>query len=246
MKKIINYTAILLGIIAFNSCSSDKVSGSIDIESYIFKSALSSAENQVFVEVTGANNVEGTHNTVQVDFVGDDIQPFAIDGSNFITDLFSENILYIGAGENMNMTNVTSIGNVKEVIYQGISEEVYVPRLVEVPENLFTNGLFVDISKENGITIPWTQDSYNPFGKIFLVVINRGERFSNIEDNPFGVISEVITDDEESFTISPDALADFEIGDGLDIYIARGNEVQINDTAFVFYNINSFFGRIIN
>ena len=245
MKKILNYAAILLGVVVFISCESDKVLDSNDLESYIFKSNLSEADNQVFVEVTGVNNMETALSTVQVDFM-QDIQPFIIDGVNFNSELFFENNLYIGAGENMNMTNVTSLGNMKEISFQEITEEIYVPKLVEVPQSLFTNNLFVDISKENGITIPWIQDNANPFGKIFLVVINRGERFSNDIDNPSGVISEVINDENESFSISPEILSQFEVGNEVDIYLARGNEVQINDTAFVFYNINSFFGRIID
>ena len=245
MKKILNYAAILLSVVVFISCESDKVLDSNDLESYIFKSNLSEADNQVFVEVTGVNNTETVLNAVQVDFM-EDIQPFIIDGANFNSELFFENNLYIGAGENMNMTNVTSLGNMKEISFQEITEEIYVPKLVEVPQSLFTNNLFVDISKENGITIPWIQDNANPFGKIFLVVINRGERFTNDIDNPTGVISEVINDENESFIISPETLSQFEVGNEVDIYLARGNEVQINDTAFVFYNINSFFGRIID
>jgi hypothetical protein len=245
MKKIINYTVIILGIIALNSCSSDQVSDSNEIETYIFKSNLSSVDNQVFVQVTGANNAESVLNTVQVDFT-EDIQPFIIDGSNFNSELFFENNLNIGDQENMNMINVTSLGNLKEVSYQGITEEVYVPKLVEVPQSLFTNNLFVDISKENGITIPWIQDSANPFEKIFLVVVNRGERFSNNADKQSGVISEVINDENQSFIISPEALSDFEVGNEVDVYLARGNEIQIKETAFVFYNINSMFGRIVD
>ena len=245
MKKILNCAAILLSIVVLISCESDKVLDSNNLESYIFKSNLSEADNQVFVEVTGVNNTETVLNAVQVDFM-EDIQPFIIDGANFNSELFFENNLRIGAGENMNMTNVTSLGNIKEISYQEITQEVYVPNLVEVPQTLFTNNLFVDISKENGITIPWIQDNANPFGKIFLVVINRGERFTNDIDNPTGVISEVINDENESFIISGEDLSAFDVGNEVDIYLARGNEVQINDTAFVFYNINSLSGRIVD
>lgn len=243
MKKIIYHTAILLGIIALNSCSSDQVSDPNSIETYIFKSNLSSVENQVFVQVTGVNNAVSVLNNVQVDFM-EGFQPFKIDGSNFNSGLFVENNLSIGNGENMNMTNVTSLGNLKEISYQGINEEVYVPNLVEVPQSLFTNNLFVDISKANGLTIPCVQDSDNPFSKIFLAIMNRGERF--VDDNAQGVISEILNDENQSFFISPEALSDFEIGNEVDVYLARGNEVQINETAFVFYNINSMFGRIVD
>jgi hypothetical protein len=243
MKNLKNYFLAFLSVAAFTSCSEDNMSHDNNIESFIFKSSLSSAKNQVFVQVTSNNNIITNSCSIQTDFE-ENIVPFSINQHNLNEENFNENYLSIGNGQNTNLTDISELGTSMEVSFQGVTEEVYVPHLVNVPSSLFTNNLFVDISKENGLIIPWTGDSANPFGKIFLVVLNRGDRSGTYR--PTGVISEVLNDESQSFTISPNTLSDFKVGDTIDIYLARGNEVQIEDTAFVFYNINSMPGRIID
>lgn len=107
-----------------------------------------------------------------------------------------------------------------------------------VPESIIlSNKEEIDeIDLEKPLTINWNPDPINPNGKVVVTLINRGSitnenTIVNIDD-----ISYTTTvDDNGQFIIEQSKLSRFQINNNLDVIIARGNQVYLNNTALTVF-----------
>lgn len=242
-----NYKLILLSfiLIASTSCSNDRDEDVNDtIGSFIFKSTLESAANHVFVSSTGSSNIVNGSGTIQTDF-SEQFIPFSL-GTIEITEQMidsDENLIPFRPDKNNNLLFLGELGNYISISHQNESAEFYIPKLVNVTSDSFNNNMLT-LSKSNGIEFNWTPDNLNPIGNLFLVIVNRGDRWSET-DKPTSIVSEILSDEEGNFLLPNTSLNDFSVGDDVDFYIARGNEMLLGETAFTFYNVNTISGKIV-
>lgn len=243
MKKY-NLILILLLIVSLLSIScSSEVDFHESSSSYssIFKSELD-AKNHVFVSATAVENIYSTRGSVQIDFT-EPYEFFDVDGSIFPETSFQDNSIYVTENLNDSLQHIFKLGEPKQIIHKNTDAEIYVPNFVKLNSNLIEVGEFFEISKSRGAELEWEQDFANSNSYLFLVIIDRGE-INSVPTN--AVISKTLEDSSGRVDISPSELNDFSNDGKVDIYLARGNEQMIEDTAFTFYNVNVISAKMID
>jgi len=245
--KIMKNYSILLSLFFISllfSCTADSVDESDRNASSFFPSKFTDATNFVFINTNGAHNMFTNYGNIQTDFE-DSFIPFEINGIEITEDFIDEQEKRIPfrTGKNENLMFLGDLGTTVVIKVASVSSEVYIPKFVDVSSENFINH-DLKISKSNGIVINWVVDVNNPNEDVFLALLNRGFRSSE-GPKPSAVISDMVKDENGSYTISPDSLEGFEIGHVVDFYIGRGNEILKGDTAFIFYNINLIGGTIV-
>jgi hypothetical protein len=179
--------------------------------------------------------------TITPDFE-DVITPFSINEVEFTSADFGDEEFMMVNNDSPKGNSIVQ-GGIVDVSFNGQTGEAYVPKLIELVNVNPSDDIL--ISKTDGITLNWDSDPNNPFETIFIVMINRGQFF--VEDYPDGYISTTAIDSNGSLQIHGSEFNnDFNLDDMVDIYIGRGNEVQIGDTAFTFFNVNLFTAKMTN
>jgi hypothetical protein len=243
MKKYLIYTVLLFGIY---SCSNDNINDdtSESLNTLVFKSALENYDNHVTVYTSGANNIYSNNGDVQTSFNEEFIE-FKINEKSFYKEQFSNHAFDITSTSNSSYQDIMNTGVNALIEHVGSTANIYVPKKMLIDESNFDDPISLHFSKSDGKTITWNPDTDNPSDKVFLVIIERQTPFNSSVDKTLNTITLVLPDDG-NISISSNDLKNFKIGNNLDIYMARGNEMVIEDTGFVFYNLNLIYGKVVN
>jgi hypothetical protein len=242
MKKYFLYTVLFFG---FYSCSNDNLNEETneDLSTIVFKSGLENYDNQVIVYTSGANNIYNDIGNVQTDF-NTKFEDFKINEKTFSASQFSNHVFDISSTLNSDYQSLMNTGLNATVDYEGINENVYVPKRIFLNENDFDDNISLHFSKTNGKNINWNTDTANPVDRVFIVITERDTPFTGVNKSVNSITLEVA--DTGNIAITANDLQKFTVGSDLDFYIARGNEKIIGNTGFTFYNVNLIYGKVVN
>lgn len=243
MKKYFIYTILLFGIY---SCSNDNINDETTEELNIiaFKSALENYDNQVIVYTSGANNTYDNNGNIQTSFNNEFVE-FKINEKSFTHSQFFNHAFDISSTTNSEHQDIMNTGVNASIEHMGSSADIYVPKKMLIDESNFDDSISLHFSKSDGKTITWDSDTDNPTDKVFLVIVERQTPFNSPVVKTLSTIT-LDSSDDGSISINANDLKDFKVGNELDIYMARGNEMVIGDTGFVFYNVNLIYGKVVN
>lgn len=255
MKKIQLFLLVFTGFF-LASCEKDQTTENTnqneDFASYALLGEtkgdiLQNSENQLFIQTNyNDNQLNAGGATFDVTQTGIsnivDIDGHNIDFSNH------EPLLNIGANINPELLPVLQTGT-RQVTIELNGEPI--TGTIYNPEPVIIEGLtppFIQISKNNGLTLNWIPDTNNGIDKIAISLINRGNIHSP-NYTPLVRDSDVslITEDDGQYTITSQEMevAGFNIDDIIHIYLGRANVAAVGETAVVYYNTNFLAGKII-
>lgn len=257
MKRIKILSILILGIL-FISCEKDQSTDqstktTSPLGTYFTESVnadiIQNTDNQLYIYSTYYNNKfsNGGEANFQVRQSG---MSKTVKIDNKQLDFGKNDVLSFNENQNPNLIPVVNPGD-KNVTFtlegQTKTGTIYNSKPVIINSLNDNHPAAILISKSTGINLTWTPDSKNGNDKIAVALINRGDILNNSTNPPKNSSISIITDDDGSQTISSSQLSDnnFNLGDYVDIYIGRGNNVKINNTAVIYYNVNLVQGKII-